>query len=155
MELERFLALLGLIGFTTLTIVGIGVLLQLKSFIKEASETLKTVAKDINDFKNKSNSAIDDFGEIKNELIHTLKSFDEIKNKSVETLENADASLQQLTYTTRKVDQQIDQLASTFQPYREMVDTVFDKIAPPVGQALSIFSAASKAISAFTKKLAK
>jgi prefoldin subunit 5 len=129
----KIAALAALIIFIFLAVYASVSLAKVINYLKDTSESLNKLSK---------------------ELTNSLKKFNDdiyqLKEKLIESLQNLDKAADNITHTTNNIQNNVDSLVRVFAPFEGLINTVFTKIAPPLLTSAQFVSAASKAFTTFS-----
>lgn len=93
-----------------------------------------------------------------NEVSHSLglitKDINILKDKLVESLDTLDKTSAQLSNSIVEIEREANEVLNIFTPFKALANLAYSRIAPPVNRFTLMFSATTKAVSAFVDGLA-
>ena len=92
--------------------------------------------------------------ELSRSLTMITKDINVLKEKLVESLEALDKTSAQLSNSVTKIEKEANEVLGIFTPFKALANVAYSRIAPPVNKFSLMFSATTKALSAFIDGLA-
>jgi len=134
--LLQIAAIAALVAICVLVVFAVVSLVSLTKLLKETDVSMKSISSD--------------FSQLKESTIIMLGELSKTNEKVVESLDNLNGAIKDIRFSANQIERRTDSLFNILEPFGDLFKYAYKKIAPPVSQTALYFSAASKAISAFT-----
>ena len=117
--------------------------------------SVNTNTKDITEIKDKVVVSLTEFDSLTDSLHKTTDNLSEIKTGVVNSLVLLDETTHQIVNSTKHIEDKLESTFTILEPFRILIGMVIDKFMDPVLLGSSLFSAFSKAGSAFMGRYKK
>ncbi len=148
-------AFIACILFIFFMIVAIGSVNSLKKFIDNADKNLNNITSDFHSLKNRINQSLDEFSVIKTKTAILLDEATLLKTNIADTLAHINTLSSSIEKTSETFEKKGDILFRMLEPMETLTRMITTKVATPLVNTISVASAATKAVSAFSSSLFK
>ena len=76
-----------------------------------------------------------------------------MQNRLAKSLDNYDSTSDAVRNLVNNTNSKIERIGNTIEPFEDLATTIYDKVAQPVNQTLSIVNALTKALGVFKSRI--
>ena len=145
-EVLKIIAIIALSSVTILVVYALIFLSKTLKVVNSATKNLDKITENITVLKTRLMITLEEVSE-------TRKELNELKIKSIEHMGQWKVTSDKANNLIDNVNNGAGKVIEAIEPYERLVNRSYERIAPPIDKATSIFSALFKAIEVFSSKL--
>jgi uncharacterized protein YoxC len=145
-ELLKIVAIVALTSVTILVVYVIVFLSKTMKVINDVTKNLDKITENVMVLKTRLMVTLD-------ELTDVRKEISDLKVKALDHLDNWKKTSEKANDLIDNVNDGANKVIEAIEPYERLVNRSYDRLAPPIDKATTIFSAVFKAIEVFGSKL--
>lgn len=145
-EVLKIIAIIALSSVTILVVYALIFLSKTLKVVNSATKNLDKITENITVLKTRLMITLEEVSE-------TRKDLNELKIKSIEHLGHWKVTSDKANNLIDNVNNGAGKVIEAIEPYERLVNRSYERIAPPIDKATTIFSALFKAIEVFSSKL--
>ncbi|MFA7325677.1 MAG: hypothetical protein WC121_03370 [Candidatus Kapaibacterium sp.] len=145
-EVLKVIAIVALTSVTLLVVYIIIFLSKTMKVIKDATKNLDKITENFTVLKTRLMVTLDEVSEARREI-------SDLKVKTLEHLNHWKTTSEKTNILIDNVNESATKVKETIEPYERLINRSYDRIAPPIDKATTVFSALFKAIEVFGSKL--
>jgi predicted PurR-regulated permease PerM len=145
-EVLKVIAIIALSSVTILVVYVIVFLSKAMKIINDTTKNLDKITENVSVLKTRLMITLEEMSE-------TRKDLSELKEKSLEHLNHWKTTSDKANMLIDNVNNGTDRVLSSIEPYERLVNRSYNRIAPPIDKATTVFSALFKAVEVFSSKL--
>ncbi len=145
-EVLKIVAIVALTSLTFLVVYVIIFLSKTMKIINDATKNLDKITENVTVLKTRLMITLEEVSE-------TRRDITDLKEKSLEHLNHWKTTSEKANSLIDNVNDGADKVIHAIEPYERLINRSYDRIAPPIDKATTIFSALFKAIEVFGSKL--
>ncbi len=147
--MDEVLKIVAIIALTSITILVVYVIFFLSKTTKEINNVTKNIDKITDNvivMKTRLMVTLEELSEARRDL-------SELKVKSLEQLNHWKLTSEKTNILIDNVNDSATKVQQSIEPYEKLINRSYNRIAPPIDKATTVFSALFKAIEVFGSKL--
>lgn len=145
-EVLKVIAIVALTSVTLLVVYIIIFLSKTMKVINDATKNLDKITENFTVLKTRLMVTLDEVSEARREI-------SDLKVKTLEHLNHWKTTSEKTNILIDNVNESATKVKETIEPYERLINRSYDRIAPPIDKATTVFSALFKAIEVFGSKL--
>lgn len=147
--MDEVLKVVAIVALTSVTILVVYVIIFLSKTMKvinDATKNLDKITETVTVLKTRVMVTLDEITEVRKEI-------SDLKVKTLEHLNHWKTTSEKANDLIDNVNDGANKVLDTIEPYERLINRSYDRIAPPIDKATTVFSALFKAIEVFGSKL--
>ncbi|MER3327941.1 MAG: hypothetical protein RIF34_00070 [Candidatus Kapaibacterium sp.] len=147
--MDEVLKIVAIVALTSVTILVVYVIIFLSKTMKvinDATKNLDKITENVSVLKTRLMITLEEVSE-------TRRDITDLKEKSLEHLNHWKVTNEKANKLLDNVNVGADKVIHAIEPYERLINRSYDRIAPPIDKATTVFSALFKAIEVFGSKL--
>ncbi|PKL78754.1 MAG: hypothetical protein CVV25_10480 [Ignavibacteriae bacterium HGW-Ignavibacteriae-4] len=145
-EVLKVIAIVALTSVTLLVVYIIIFLSKAMKVINDATKNLDKITENFTVLKTRLMVTLDEVSEARRDI-------SDLKEKTLEHLNHWKTTSEKTNILIDNVNESATKVKETIEPYERLINRSYDRIAPPIDKATTVFSALFKAIEVFGSKL--
>lgn len=147
--MDEVLKVIAIVALTSVTLLVVYVIIFLSKAMKVINDTTKNLDKiteNVIVLKTRFMVTLDEITEVRKEV-------SDLKVKTLEHLDHWKTTSEKTNILIDNVNDSASRVKESIEPYGRLINRSYDRIAPPIDKATTVFSALFKAIEVFGSKL--
>jgi|APTNR8051073442_1049403.scaffolds.fasta_scaffold04747_4 formyltetrahydrofolate synthetase len=147
--MDEVLKIVAIIALTSITLLVVYLIVFLSKTLKvfnEATKNLDKITENITVLRTRMMITLEEFTEVRKEV-------SDIKEKALEHLNHWKTTSDKTNNLIDNINDGASNVINAIEPYERLINRSYDRIAPPIDKATTVFSALFKAIEVFGSKL--
>jgi uncharacterized protein YoxC len=147
--MDEVLKIVAIVALTSVTILVVYIIIFLSKTMKvinDATKNLDKITENVTVMKTRLMTTLDEITEVRKEI-------SDLKEKALDHLDHWKLTSEKTNNLIDNVNESATKVQQSIEPYERLINRSYDRIAPPIDKATTVFSALFKAIEVFGSKL--